>query len=317
MRIVITGSLAYDHIMDFPGYFNEHILADRLPKINVSFLVSSLKKLRGGCASNIAYSLALLGESPWIMGTVGEDFGEYRTWLESNGVVTDLIRVIPGEFTASCFVTTDRDNNQITGFYPGAMRYAHTLSFQDVNPQEIHIAVISANDPEAMNKYAKECKEFRIPYVYDPGHQIPRLSPEELLFGIKGSEVTIVNSYELGMIGSRTGLSEAEIARQTNMLIVTYDSKGSVIRTNGSVHKIPPARADRVVDPTGAGDAYRAGILKGILHGYSHEEMGLLASVAAVYVVESVGTNTHAFTREEFEKRFKENFSKSSPLALV
>ncbi|MFH1453641.1 MAG: carbohydrate kinase family protein [Armatimonadota bacterium] len=308
MSIVVTGSIAFDHIMDFPGHFKDHILPEKVHMLNVSFLVNSLKKLRGGCACNIAYNLSLIGEHSAIMGTAGTDFGPYKEWLESYGIDTRAIEIVEDEYTATCFVTTDLSDNQITGFYPGAMQYAHILNFKDLKHKDIKLAVISPNDPLAMCKYVRQCKELKIPYIYDPAHQIPRLSKEELLEGIDGAKCTILNDYEMQMILNKTGISEEEVPDLTDVLIITKGAEGSVIKDKTRSVDIPSAKANEVLDPTGAGDAYRAGIVKGLLNGYSYEYMGRLASVVAVYAVEKHGTTEHYFKKEEFEKRFCENF---------
>lgn len=307
-EIVVTGSIAYDHIMDFPGHFKDHILPEKVHMLNVSFLVDSLKKLRGGCACNIAYNLALLGEKSTIMGTAGMDFGEYDKWLKSHGIDTEAVKIIENEYTATCFVTTDLDDNQITGFYPGAMQYADKLSFKNLDSAKIKMAVISPNDPIAMCKYVRECKELGIPYMYDPAHQIPRLSKEELLDGIRGSKVAISNDYEIQMISNKIGCSENDLLDYTETLIITKGAEGSTIKDKNKSAVIPTARPYEVLDPTGAGDAYRAGIIKGLLNNYSFEYMGRLASSAAVYAVEKHGTSEHHYTKQDFEKRFCENF---------
>lgn len=309
LSIIVTGSLAYDHIMHFPGYFSDHIIPEKIKILNISFLVDSMKKLRGGCASNIAYSLSLLNERPTIMGTVGEDFGEYKQWMEKNGIDTSLIKTIPGEYTACCFITTDMNNNQITGFYSGAMGKAHTLSFNDIDTKDIDIVIISANDPAAMVNYTKECKKFSIPFIFDPGHQIPRLSPEEMIEGIKGSCFTILNDYELEMVMNRTGLDEKRLLDMTETLIVTEGSKGSNIKTKEESIRISPVKTDSVVDPTGAGDAYRAGIIKGYLNSIPKKMMGNLASLVAAYEVEVNGTTEHSFTLEELKERYFRNYN--------
>jgi adenosine kinase len=213
MTVLITGSIAYDYIMQFPGYFKEHILPEKIENISVSFLVDSMKKQRGGVATNIAYNLALLGERPQIMATVGQDFGEYRAWLDANGIDTSAIVEIPDEFTASFFVSTDRHQNQIASFYTGAMAHAHTLSFKcrtgDSKPA---LVVISPNDPRAMVQYARECKELGLAYIYDPSQQIIRLSGDELAEGVSGSMMTVVNDYEFEMLKNKTGWSDDQIA---------------------------------------------------------------------------------------------------------
>jgi len=304
LSIIITGSLAYDHIMHFPGHFCDHILPEKISMLNISFLVDTMQKLRGGCAANIAYSLALLGENPVIMGTVGTDFDEYQRWMTENGIDPSLIKVIPDLYTASCFITTDLKNNQITGFYSGAMGKAHTLSFHDIKDQKVSITIISPNDPPAMVKYCRECRELSIPFIFDPGHQIPRLSPEEIMDGIKGSCFTIMNDYELEMVIARTGKTEEELLAMTETLIVTKGAQGSIIKKGSRVIEIPAVKTDKVADPTGAGDAYRSGIIKGYMKKLDLETTGKLASLVATYVVEMHGTTEHHFTMEELKERY-------------
>jgi adenosine kinase len=266
MSVLITGSIAYDYVMVFPGYFKEHILPDKIENISVSFLVDSMKKQRGGVATNIAYNLALLGERPKIMATVGQDFGEYREWLEANGVDTSAIAEVPGDFTASFFVSTDREQNQIASFYTGAMAHAHKLSFKEhVRGGTVDLVVISPNDPRAMVQYVRECKELRLPYIYDPSQQIIRLSGEDLTDGVRGSTMTIVNEYEFEMLKNKTGWSSDQVAAQTQVLIVTRGEKGSEIRVGEERIAVPAVPARRQADPTGVGDAYRGGIIKGYL----------------------------------------------------
>ncbi len=309
MSVLITGSIAYDYIMVFPGYFKEHILPDKIENISVSFLVDSMKKQRGGIATNIAYNLALLGERPKIMATVGQDFAEYREWLQANGIDTSAIVEIPDEFTASFFVSTDRNQNQIASFYTGAMAHAHKLSFKEhARDGKIDLVVISPNDPRAMVQYARECKDLGLPYIYDPSQQIIRLSGEELADGVRGSTMTIVNDYEFEMLKNKTGWSDHQIAAQTRVLIVTLGEKGSTIHADGKVIDIPAVPARRQADPTGIGDAYRAGIIKGYLHSMPWEISGRLGSLAATYVLEEHGTQNHRYTYDEFVARFREAF---------
>ena len=229
LSVVLTGSIAYDYIMSFPGYFKDHILPDKIHEISVSFLVDSMKKQRGGIAPNIAYSLALLGERPKIMATVGEDFEEYRRWLELHYIDTSAIIVIPDEFTASFFVTTDKHQNQIASFYTGAMAHAHLVSFKDHVNGGIELAVISPNDPRAMVQYVTECKELGIPYIYDASQQIVRVSDTDLIEGCNGSKMIILNDYEFEMLKNKTGWTDEQIAASTETLIVTYGEKGSKI----------------------------------------------------------------------------------------
>ncbi len=308
MTILVSGSLAYDHIMDFQGHFQDHILPDKVHILNVSFLVNSLRKLRGGCAANIAYNLALLQERPLIVGTAGHDFEDYRKWLEQVGVDTSAIKIIPDEFTASCFITTDKSSNQITGFYPGAMNYAHNYDLAEYK-DGAQITIISPNDPEAMVKHLHESRELEIPFIYDPGQQVIFMDGEALLDGIKGARAVIGNDYELGMIEKKTGKTPAQLLELTEMVIVTKGAYGSTIYTRGRTVEIPVAVEKAVVDPTGGGDAYRAGIIKGLLNGYSLEQMGRVAALAGTYCIENYGTQSHSFTAAEFAARYVENFA--------
>lgn len=308
MSVVLTGSIAYDYIMSFPGYFKDHILPDKIHEISVSFLVDSMKRQRGGIATNIAYNLALLGERPKIMATVGEDFEDYRRWLELHYIDTSAIIVIPDEFTASFFVSTDKTQNQIASFYTGAMAHAHLVSFKDHVNGGIELAVISANDPRAMVQYVAECKELNIPYLYDASQQIIRLSGEELREGCTGSKLIVLNDYELEMLKNKTGWTDAQVAASTETLIVTYGEDGSKIRHDNKTVDIPAAKPVRQGEPTGAGDAYRAGIIKGVTNHFSWEFTGRLGSLAATYALEEHGTQNHRYTLHEFVERFRQEF---------
>lgn len=307
VSIVVTGSVAYDHIMDFPGHFKDHILPDRVHMLSVSFLVDSLRKVRGGCAANIAYNLTLLGERPKMVATVGDDFADYRAWLEERGVDTGGTRVIPGEFTASCFITTDRDNNQITGFYTGAMRQAGSVSLRET-ADGARVAIISPNDPAAMASYVRECRDLAIPYVYDPGQQIIRLSADDLREGVQGARCVVGNDYEMAMIEEKTGLTPEAMLHHAETVIVTRGEQGSTIMQRTGAVDIPPAASGAVCDPTGAGDAYRAGLLRGMVRGERPERYGRVASLAATYAVESYGTQNHAYTLEDFKARYRAAF---------
>lgn len=308
MSVVITGSIAYDYIMSFPGFFQDHILPEKIHEISVSFLVDSMKKQRGGIATNIAYTLALLGERPKIMATVGEDFEEYRRWLELHHIDTSAIIAVPNEFTASFFVSTDKQQNQIASFYTGAMAHAHLVSFQDHVNGGIDLAVISPNDPRAMVQYVAECKKLDIPYIYDASQQIIRLDGEDLKEGCRGSKVIVLNDYELSMLQNKTSWTQDEIAAQTETLIVTYGEDGSTITHAGETCKIPIAVPHKQGEPTGAGDAYRAGIIKGMMHNLSWECTGRLGSLAATYVLEEHGTQNHRYSLQEFSERFMQEF---------
>jgi adenosine kinase len=308
VRIVVTGSIAYDYLMVFPGHFKDHILPDKMHVLSVSFLVESMRRQRGGTAPNIAYNLALLGERPTIMGTVGEDFAEYRLWLEEHGVDTGAIKPIPGEFTSSCFINTDLQDNQITAFYPGAMAHAATLSFTASNLQDADLVIIAPNDPVAMARYAAECQELDIPYLYDPSMQAPRMSADELRAGFSGAKVLTGNDYEFGMMADKLGISEPELRGLVPITVVTRGEQGASIYADGEEFTIPAAHARQVVDPTGAGDAFRAGFVKGMLHGLPWDVVGRLASLSAVYAIEQGGTQQHHYTLQAFVERYRENF---------
>lgn len=311
MNIIITGSIAFDYIMSFPGHFLDHIRPDRLNKISVSFLVDTMKKQRGGCATNIAYTLALLGERPRVMATVGEDFAEYRAWLERCGVDTSLIRAMPGEFTASFFVNTDLDQNQIATFYAGAMLRARELSFRDVEGP-VDLAVISPNDPVAMERYVEECKALSIPYLYDPSQQVARVDGETLRKGFEGADMLIVNDYEFELIKEKTGMRDEDIrAAVKRALIVTQGPEGSLIWAEEPLH-VPVVPPMRIEDPTGVGDAYRAGLLKGLSLGLPWEVCGRIGALAATYVLEQMGPQSHHYTMDEFVIRYREHFGEDA-----
>lgn len=308
MSIVITGSIAFDYIMSFPGRFREHILPEKIDSISLSFLVDSMRRERGGVAPNIAYNLSLLGERPRVMGTVGQDFTQYRAWLEAHNIDTSLILTIDDDFTASFFCSTDLNNNQIANFYTGAMSKASLLSFKDIDVSDVELVVISPNDPGAMVQYVRECRELGLPYMYDPSQQIIRLTADNLREGIEGAAVLVVNEYEFGMIEQKTGLSLGQATELADTVIITQGEQGSLIVSGAERHEIPAVRPRWVVDPTGVGDGYRAGILKGMLHGYRWPVSGRLGSLVAAYVVEQHGTQNHAFTLPEFVQRFRDEF---------
>ena len=309
MSVLITGSIAYDYIMQFPGFFQDHILPDKIANLSVSFLVDSMKKQRGGVATNIAYNLALLGERPRIMATVGQDFADYRKWLEANNVDTSAIIEISDDFTASFFVSTDGKQNQIAMFYTGAMAHAHKLTFKEHGKgDKIDLVVISPNDPRAMVSYARECKELGLPYIYDPSQQIIRLNGEELAEGVRGSLMTIVNDYEFEMLKNKTGWTDDQVASQTKILIVTRGENGSTIRTDGQRIDVPIVPAQRQADPTGVGDAYRAGIIKGYLKKLPWQTIGRLGALSATYAMEEYGTQNHKYSLAEFAARYRQAF---------
>ena len=306
MRLVVTGSIAYDYLMSFPGKFTEHFLPEHMNRVSLSFLVDSMDKRRGGCAPNIAYTLALLGERPLLMGTAGEDFGDYRAWLDAAGVDTSLTRQIDGKFCASFFCSTDVDNNQIASFYTGAMADAGQLSFRTV--ADCGLAIISPNDPGAMVQYAEECRTLGIPFIFDPGQQCARMSGSELADGVNGAAIVIVNDYEMELLRQKTGKSEPDLLRAARALIVTRGEKGSsVITADGSID-VPAVPPRRIVDPTGVGDAFRGGLMKGIALGLSYEVCARIGAVAATYALEHLGGQSHSYTWKEFAARYEQHF---------
>lgn len=318
MNVVITGSIAYDYLMRFPGRFVEHILPDRLANLSLSFLVDEMRKQRGGCAANIAYNLALLGERPRLMGTVGRDFGEYREWLEAHGVDTSLTREEPDLFTASFFVSTDQDGNQIASFYTGAMARARALSLRDLEVEEVDLVVISPNDLAAMVKYVEECRELGIPYLYDPSQQIVRLSGEDLRAGVEGCDLLVVNEYEFELLQRRTGMMADEVrAAPKRACVVTRGKEGSRIWAGGALYEIPAVPPERADDPTGVGDAYRAGLIKGLALNLPWDLAGRLGSLAATYALEQPGPQSHHYTLAEFVARFRGWFEDGGRLTAL
>ena len=318
MNTVITGSIAYDYLMTFPGRFAEHILPDQLDHISLSFLVDEMRRQRGGCAANIAYSLALLGERPRLMGTVGQDFSEYRAWLEEHGVDTSLTRDEPDLFTASFFVNTDLDGNQIASFYTGAMARARNLSFHDLDTGQVDLVTISPNDPEAMVKYAAECQELGIPYLYDPSQQIIRLSGEDLRMGLEGCDLLVVNEYEFGMMRGKTGLTAKEIqSAPARACVVTLGAAGTRIWTADDMVEVPIVPPERMDEPTGVGDAFRAGLVKGLALNLPWDLAGRMGALAATYTLEHFGPQGHCYSVPEFVARFREHFDDSGALDVL
>lgn len=313
MDIVITGSVAFDYLMTFPGYFREHILLDRLDTISLSFLVDTMVRQRGGCAANIAYALGLFGETPRLMATVGQDFGEYRAWLQSKGVDTSAVKVINDKFTASFFANTDRSNAQICSFYTGAMANAGELSFKDL-ARKPELVVISPNDPGAMVQYARECKELDIPYLFDPSQQLPRLSGAELSEGIAGAWALFVNDYEYGLIQEKTGMSESKILSNLDLLVVTQGAKGARVCINGHEDHISVVHPDHIADPTGVGDAFRGGFLAGYSKDLDFIQCIQMGTLTATYCLENSGTLNYSFTPRQFVARFRKHFNDDGAL---
>ena len=305
--ILVTGSLAYDLIMDFPGRFSDHIDPTKIHILNLSFLVDSLKKQKGGTAGNIAYNLSLLEIPVSILGSVGEDFDEYQTFLQKAGVDVSNIKVIKDEKTSQAFITTDKADNQITSFYPGSMKNNSSLKIVDLS-EKPEFTVISPNDPKAMINFALECQKLEIPYMFDPGMQLPRLTNQDLITGIKGAKILIGNDYEIGLLSSKLKVKSEKLLENIKILITTLGEKGSIIQTKDQNIRIKAAKPKEVIDPTGAGDAYRAGFLAGYLQGLDLKVCGQMGSVTACYSVEKYGTTTHSFTMDEFQQKYKENY---------
>lgn len=317
MKIVVTGSIAYDYLMSFPGKFTDQIVPDKLSRISVSFLVDDMARHRGGVAPNIAYSMKLLGGDPIILGTVGQDFGDYRAWLEENGIRTDHIVVIPEKFTASFFVSTDQVQNQIASFYTGAMADSKDVSLSSRGLTDADAVIISPNDPAAMLNYAQECRTLGIPFAYDPSQQTARLSGEELRGSIPGAAWLMVNDYELAVIQEKTGWDLARIRGEVETLIVTEGEQGSVIYREGNETRIPVAPPARIAEPTGAGDAYRGGFFAALSAGLPLEVCGRVGSLCATYVLEQMGTSNHRFTVAEFVQRYALAFGAEPALARL
>jgi adenosine kinase len=305
-KLIVTGSIAYDYLMSFPGKFTEHFLPEHMQRVSLSFLVDSMDKRRGGCAPNIAYTLALLGERPYLMAAAGQDFGEYRQWLDAAGVDTSLVQQVPDKFTASFFCSTDTENNQIASFYTGAMADAAALSFRTIKGPSL--AIISPNDPAAMVQYAEECRTLKIPYIFDPGQQCARMSGSELQDGLVGARILICNDYEFELIRQKTAMGETEVLAVTDALIVTRGEEGCSLYQGGSRVDVKAVPSHRIVDPTGVGDAFRGGLLKGLAADAPYQTCAQLGSVAATYALEHLGGQSHAFTSGEFKARYEEHF---------
>jgi len=306
MNIIVTGSIAYDYLMSFPGSFTEHLLPDHLQRVSLSFLVDTLDKRRGGCAPNIAYTLALLGERPRLMGTVGQDFDDYRRWLDEMGVDTSLVKQIDGKFTASFFCNTDSSGNQIASFYTGAMAHAGELSFRDAGACEL--AIISPNDPGAMVRYAGECRELGVPYIYDPSQQVARMGGDDLKQGVVGAHMVICNDYEFEIIREKTGMDAAAMLQHAEAVIITRGERGASIVLRDRTIEVSAVAAENIVDPTGVGDAFRGGFMKGLAVGAGYEVCGQLGSVAATYALEHMGGSSHVYTWSEFTARYEQHF---------
>ncbi len=307
MSIYISGSLAYDRIMDFPGSFSDYILPDKIHVLNVCFNVTSLTEKFGGTAGNIAYSLGLLGERPVIIAAIGKDYTPYFAWLEQNGLAVEGIEIVPDEFTAGAYITTDKSDNQITGFNPGAMKRATRYDLSVAGPADT-IMLIAPGNLEDMMGYAAQCRERGIPFICDPGQSLTLWTGAQLRDWLRGSLLLITNDYELEVVMKMTGLSRSRLLALTDTIITTLGDKGSRISRDGKDTPIPAVKVSEVRDPTGAGDAYRAGLLRGLSLKLDIATAAKMGAVAAAYAVEKYGTQEHRFTAEGFQLRFQENF---------
>jgi adenosine kinase len=304
MQIIVSGSMAYDRIMDFPGHFSEHILPDKIHVLNVCFQVNGMKEKYGGTAGNIAYALKLMGENPFICATIGHDYQRYFKWLAKNGLSSEGIKIIADEFTAGAYITTDRADNQITGFNPGAMKYQSTLNFDKLDPKDTLI-IISPGNFEDMVNYPRACKAKGIEYILDPGQSLPMWDNNDLIRSIEGCKILIVNDYELSLIISKTQRDKKDLLKMSGTIITTLGESGSQISTGDREISVAAYRVKRVVDPTGAGDSYRGGLLSGLARGLDIEQCARMGSVCASFSIENYGTQEYSFTREEFDERLK------------
>ncbi len=310
MSALICGSMAYDTIMVFHDKFKNHILPDKVHILNVCFLVPAMRREYGGCAGNIAYNMNLLGEEPLIMATVGHDFEPYSQWLCLTGISSQYIKVVDDNYTGQAYITTDEDDNQITAFHPGAMNSSHLNSVPADN-KEISIGIVAPDGKEGMLLHAAEFAELKIPFIFDPGQGMPMFSGEELLKFMQQATWAIFNDYESELMQNSTGLSLEQLAAMVDALIITRGDKGSEIYTQGRTIHIPAATPKAVLDPTGCGDAYRAGLLYGLMNEYSWEETGRIASLLGTIKIEHHGTQNHTFSMEDFKKRYYDNFGTS------
>jgi len=302
MNIIVSGSLAYDRIMDFPGHFSDHILPEKIHVLNVCFQVDGMKEKFGGTAGNIAYALTLMGERPAISATIGRDYHQYFEWLTKIGISSESIKIVENEFTASAYITTDQADNQITGFNPGAMKHSSSLDFDGLNPKET-LMIISPGNLEDMVNYPRMCKAKGIDYIFDPGQSLPMLDANDLIEAIEGCLILISNDYELDLIMSKTGLSKQTLRQRARTIIVTLGESGSKVFTQGCEISVSAVQPTKVEDPTGAGDSYRGGLISGLIRGKDIEQCARMGSVCASFAVECYGTQEYRFSPEEFNQR--------------
>ncbi|MDP2270710.1 MAG: carbohydrate kinase family protein [Archangium sp.] len=312
MRIIVTGSLAYDYIMNFPGKFADHILPDKVHMLTVSFLVDSMKKMRGGTAGNIAYTLSMLNAKAAVVSAAGQDFAEYRDFMTGKGIDVRGIKVVPNEFTASCFINTDQSNNQIVAFYPGAVVHAREVTLASLGLEKGDWVIISPTDPESMAKHTAECKKAGVSYIFDPGKQVPRLDKAQILSGLDGCAAFVGNDYEFGMMAKSTGLTEQQLFDMAPLTVMTRGDQGSRFIVKGKpTIEIPIAKPSAVVDPTGAGDAYLGALAFGLSKNLSYEVTGRIAALAATYAIELKGCQEHFFSVDDFARRYQATFGQA------
>ena len=306
MSTLICGSVAYDNIMVFKDRFKDCILPDQIHILNVCFLVPDIKRVFGGCAGNIAYNLKLLGGDPIIMATIGDDAQPYLNRLDDLGLSREHVRVVPGNFTAQAFITTDLDDNQITAFHPGAMNFSHYNSVADA--KSATLAIVAPDGRDGMLKHARDLAAKGVPFIFDPGQQLPMFSGDELLEFLDLATYACLNDYETKLLSDRTGKSLEELAARVEALIVTLGAEGSRIHAKGEIIEIPCVEADAVVDPTGCGDAYRSGLLYGIANGWNWKQTGSLAAVMGAIKVAHQGCQSHTPSRDEIGERYRKAF---------
>ncbi len=319
MRTVVTGSLAYDYLMTFPGKFQDHILPDQLHRLTVSFLVDGMKRMRGGVAGNIAYTLALLGERPLVVSGAGQDFLAYSEWMQSVGIDPSGIKIVGTDFTASCFINTDQTNNQIVAFYPGAAAAGRDVDLGTLGLPKDAWVVISPTDPAAMARHVADCKRLGLKYIFDPGKQTPRLDKKQILEGLDGAAVMIGNEYEFSLMAKATGKSEAELIAMAPITFVTCSERGSTIYQREGEKKldIPVAKISGLADPTGAGDAFLGGVMFGLANNLPLEVTGRIAALTAAYCIEHKGCQEHSYTADALRRRYVENFGDSPSLKAL
>ena len=310
MSALIAGSFAFDNILVFHDKFKNHILPDKVHILNVAFLVPSMRREFGGTAGNIAYNLKLLGSDPIAMGAAGTDFAPYAEWMDKYGISRKYVKEIPEHYTAQAFITTDEDDNQITAFHPGAMGEAHQQKISDVT-EKVEWGIVSPDGKDAMVEHSQQFKEAGIPFIFDPGQGLPMFSGDELLARVDEAEILAVNDYEWQMVQDKTGHTAEDLSKRVSTLIVTKGGEGSEIYTQDGMIHVPTAEPKSIEDPTGCGDAYRAGLLFGLTNGFDWETTGRIAATMGAYKIESSGPQNHSFTLDEFKARMQENFGAS------